>query len=93
MPERHRFPWILYGLTHLLVIISITGVFKRAPIWTRWSIFLPIAVFSCYLVCYTTTGGVMVAHGLGTAILFQLMVAADYIIITGAFTRRTSRQE
>ena len=43
--------------------------------------FLTIAVISCYLVCYTTTGDVMVDHGLGTAILFHLIVAADYILI------------
>ena len=44
--------------------------------------FLPIAGIYCYLVCYTTTGDVTVDQGLGTAILIQLMVAADYILIT-----------
>jgi hypothetical protein len=44
--------------------------------------FLPIAAVSCYLVCCTTTGDVTVDQGLGTAILSQLMVAADYILIT-----------
>ena len=33
------------------------------------------------LACYTTTGDVNVDQGLGSAILIQLMVAADYILI------------
>ena len=82
MPERHPFHWRLHGLTHCLVVLAITALSSKNSIWTRWSIFLPIAVISCYLVCYTTTGDVMVDHGLGTAILFQLMVAADYILIS-----------
>ncbi|EDR15395.1 uncharacterized protein LACBIDRAFT_301678 [Laccaria bicolor S238N-H82] len=82
MPERHSFPWGLHALTQCLIVLSITVSSSKTSIWTRWSIFLPIAVTSCYLVCYTSTGDVVVDQGLGTAILIQLMVAVDYILIT-----------
>ena len=45
--------------------------------------FLPIAGIYCYLVCYTTTGDVTVDQDLMYAILIQLMVATDYILIPG----------
>ena len=45
--------------------------------------FLPIAGIYCYLVCYTTTGDVTVDQDLMYAILIQLMVATDYILILG----------
>ncbi|KIJ91659.1 hypothetical protein K443DRAFT_685834 [Laccaria amethystina LaAM-08-1] len=82
MPERHPFPWRLHALTQSLLVLSITVFSSKTSILTRWSMFLPIAAISCYLVCYTTTGDVTVDQGLGTAILSQLMVAADYILIT-----------
>ena len=82
MPERLPFHWSLHALTQCLIVLSITVFSSKTSIWTRWSIFLPIAVISCYLVCYTTTGDVTVDQGLGTVILIQLMVATDYILIT-----------
>ncbi|EDR03831.1 uncharacterized protein LACBIDRAFT_306530 [Laccaria bicolor S238N-H82] len=82
MPKRHPFSWNLHALTQCLLVLSITVFSSKTSIWTRWSIFLPIAVTSCYLVCYTTTGDVTVDQGLGTAILIQLMIAVDYILIT-----------
>jgi hypothetical protein len=82
MPERHPFPWGLHALAQCLLVLSITVFSSKTSIWTRWSMFLLIAGISCYLVCYTTTGDVTVDQGLGTAILIQLMVAADYILIT-----------
>ena len=42
--------------------------------------FFPLADIS-YLVSYTTTGDVMVEKGLEYAILVQLMVAADLILM------------
>ena len=75
MPERHPFHWGLHTLAQCLIVLSITVFSSKTSIWTRWSIFLPIAVISCYLVCYTTTGDVTVDQGLGTIILIQLMVA------------------
>ena len=82
MPERHPFHWGLHALAQCLIVLSITVFSSKTSIWTRCSIFLPIAVISCYLVCYTTTGDVTADQGLGTVILILLMVAADYILIT-----------
>ena len=72
----------VFTLLRCLVVLSFALFSSKTSIWTRWSMFLSIAGISCYLVYYTRTGDVTVDQGLGTAILIQLMVAADYILIT-----------
>ena len=82
MTERNSFPWGLYAFSQCVIVLSMTVFSSKTSIWTRWLIFLPIAIISYYLVCYTTTGDVVVDLGLGSAILTQLIVAIDYVLIT-----------
>lgn len=78
MQERAAFSAGLYGVAHCAVILALAV----RPTRYRWLLFLPAASIYLYLPFKTTTGDATTDLGIGSALICQLLFAADYILVT-----------